>query len=119
MKPTLPKQTYKWPARIGAVLLAICLFPDGRPLPPAQAQEIEADEDHETARKALEGKEILPLGRVLAIVEQQIRGDVIEIELERDGPTWIYDIEIIDETGRVRELDLDARTGAILKDEPQ
>lgn len=106
-----------WLSRIGALALAIGLVPTGRPVPPAVAQEVEADEDHETARKALEQKEILPLGQVLAIVEEKIQGDVIEIELERDGPVWIYDIEIIDETGRVRELDLDAKTGEILRDE--
>lgn len=93
------------------------------PLPAVQAEEedpsttIEADDDHETARKALEQHEILPLGRVLALIEEQYPGDVIEIELERKGGIWIYDLELIDAEGRVRELDIDARTGAVLKDE--
>lgn len=78
---------------------------------------IDADEDQETARKALEQNEILPLGKVLALIQQQFQGDVIEIELEMDSKNglWIYDLELIDSDGRVREFDVDARTGEVLK----
>jgi uncharacterized membrane protein YkoI len=78
---------------------------------------IDADDDHETARKALEQHEILPLGKVLALIQQQFQGDVIEVELEMDSRNgiWIYDLELIDGDGRVREFDVDARTGEVLK----
>jgi uncharacterized membrane protein YkoI len=110
------KQTH---LRILAAALLLCL---ALPQPGPRAEEsipadVDADDDHETARKALEQHEILPLGRVLALIEEQYPGDVIEIELERENGIWIYELELIDEDGRVRELDIDARTGAVLKDE--
>ncbi|WP_374370723.1 PepSY domain-containing protein [Dongia sp.] len=105
------------PFMIFAALLSLGL---ALPLPAVRAEDppstIEADDDHETARKALEQHEILPLGRVLALIEEKYPGDVIEIELERQGALWIYDLELIDAEGRVRELDIDARTGEVLKD---
>ncbi|MBL8708046.1 MAG: PepSY domain-containing protein [Rhodospirillaceae bacterium] len=85
-------------------------------LPPASPVLAEdADEDHETARKALENKEILPLGQVLALIEGQYQGDVIEIELERKKGIWVYELDLIDAGGRVREIYVDARNGEVLK----
>lgn len=77
------------------------------------AAEDEA-EDQEVARKALENKEILPLSAVLAKVEGKLTGDVVEIELERKKGQWIYEIEVIGEDGRVRDIDVDAKTGDVV-----
>lgn len=102
-----------------AMLLA--LFGPALPRPAALAEDathpgdIEADDDHETARKALEQQEVLPLGEVLAMIAEEQPGDVIEIELERKSGVWIYELELIDGDGRVRELDINARTGEIMK----
>lgn len=74
-----------------------------------------AEDDQETARKALENKEILPLGEVLARIQAAYTGDVVEIELERKDGKWIYEIEIIDTDGHVREIDVDGKTGDVLK----
>lgn len=73
-----------------------------------------AEDDQETARKALENKEILPLGEVLARIQAAYTGDVVEIELERKLGKWVYEIEIIDTDGRVREIDVDGRTAEVL-----
>lgn len=109
--------------RLNPFILALlfALLGPALPRPEAVAEEAlippdtEADEDHETARKALEQHEVLPLGEVLAKIEKEQPGDVIEIELERKGGIWIYELELIDADGRVRELDIDARSGEILK----
>ncbi len=101
--------------------LLLVLFGLASPRPAALAQETvippdtEADDDHETARKALEQHEVLPLGQVLAMIEKEQPGDVIEIELERKNGVWVYELELIDTDGRVREFDIDARSGEILK----
>lgn len=71
-------------------------------------------EDQETARKALENKEILPLGEVLARIQAAYTGDVVEIELERKKGKWVYEIEIIDTDGHVREIDVDGKTAEVL-----
>ena len=72
--------------------------------------------DHEAARQALLRKEVLPLTRILAIAAQRAPGEVIEVELERaDNGRLKYDLKILAKNGRVRELELDAKTGATLK----
>lgn len=72
--------------------------------------------DHEAARQALLRKEVLPLTRILAIAAQRAPGEVIEVELEQsDSGRLKYDLKILAKNGRVRELELDAKTGATLK----
>ncbi len=82
--------------------------------PPAEDEA----QDQEIARKALENKEILPLSAVLAKVEGKVPGDIVEIELERKKGQWIYEIEVIGEDGRVSDVDVDARTGAVINVAP-
>ena len=41
--------------------------------------------------------------------------DVIEVELERKNAALIYEIKVLTQTGRVREVKIDARTGSVLK----
>ncbi len=72
--------------------------------------------DHEAARQALLRHEVLPLTRILAIAAQRAPGEVIEVELEQaDSGRLKYDLKILGKNGRVRELELDAKTGATLK----
>ncbi len=81
----------------------------------AQSAPVEDEaEDQEVARKALENKEILPLSAVLAKVEGKVTGDIVEIELERKEGQWVYEIEVIGEDGRVRDIDVDAKTGEVI-----
>jgi uncharacterized membrane protein YkoI len=75
------------------------------------------EDDQETARKAFENKEILPLGDVLARIQAAYTGDVVEIELERKSGKWVYEIELIDGDGHVREINVDGKTGEILTSE--
>lgn len=73
-------------------------------------------QSHEAARQALLRKEVLPLTRILAIAAQRAPGEVIEVELEEAGPGRLkYDLKILARNGRIRELELDAKTGATLK----
>jgi len=73
-------------------------------------------QSHEAARQALLRKEVLPLTRILAIAAERAPGEVIEVELEQgDNGRLKYDLKILAKTGRVRELELDAKTGATLK----
>jgi uncharacterized membrane protein YkoI len=73
------------------------------------------DEDHIAAREALRRGEILPLNHILQIALRRVPGDVIEVELERDDEGWEYEVKVLTSTGRVREVTLNARNGAILK----
>jgi len=72
--------------------------------------------DHEAARQALLRHEVLPLTRILTIAAERAPGEIIEVELEQaDNGRLKYDLKILTKTGRVRELELDAKTGATLK----
>ncbi|MBK8160477.1 MAG: PepSY domain-containing protein [Rhodospirillaceae bacterium] len=110
----------KNPARLLALALCLSMVPAFLPAQPVLAQSAsptpvpEEEDDQETARKALENKEILPLSTVLARIEGEFTGDVVEIELERKRGAWVYEIEIIDADGRVRDIDVDARTGDVI-----
>ncbi|WP_088624795.1 PepSY domain-containing protein [Oceanicola sp. 22II-s10i] len=77
------------------------------------------DNDHDRARRALQAGEILPLSEILERAETARPGRVIEVELDRDDGRWIYELEMVTDTGRLYEMELDAATGAILKIEAE
>lgn len=71
--------------------------------------------DHDYAREALRRGEILPLTRILPIVQQRVPGNVIEIELDDhdEGRRIEYEIKVLTPAGRVIEVKINARTGQI------
>jgi uncharacterized membrane protein YkoI len=77
-----------------------------------------ADEpDHERARRAVAAGEALPLHTVLAAVEREFSGQVVEVELEREDGNWVYEIEVLTPAANVIELTYDARSGKLLETE--
>lgn len=72
--------------------------------------------DHEAARAALARGEILPLTRILTLVAKQARGDILEIELQREQARFIYEVRVLTPAGKVVEVKFDARTGARIED---
>lgn len=71
--------------------------------------------DHERALQAVQSGQVLPLAKVLALVEREHPGQVLEVELESEGPSWLYEIKLLQPDGRLSKLKVDARTGEILK----
>ena len=71
--------------------------------------------EHEEMRAALQRGEVLPLARILEIAQQQVPGDVIEVELESKRGALIYEIKVLTDTGRVREIKVDAKQGTVLE----
>ena len=70
--------------------------------------------DYETARQAVDRGDMLPLEQILARIEARHPGRIVEVELEDDDGLWLYEIEVLTPEGRLIEIELDARTGAIL-----
>jgi uncharacterized membrane protein YkoI len=70
--------------------------------------------EQDAVREALTKGEILPLTRILAIAAEKVPGDVLKVEIEREDGTLIYEVEVLTSAGRVRELKINAKTGAIL-----
>ena len=86
----------------------------------ADAKDPESKRDEKALKKqaqeeailAMRRGEILPLVRILEIANRLVAGDVIEVEY-KGGPK--YEIKILTASGRVREVKLNARTGALLE----
>ena len=76
-----------------------------------------AEEDHETARRAVERGELLPLSQILAAAEKRYPGRVVEVDLDREDGRYFYEIEVLLQDGRVIELTYDGRTGELLETE--
>lgn len=66
------------------------------------------------AREALRKGKVMPLTAILEIVAKRQPGTVIAVDLETKHGRLIYEIDVITEDGRRRELRLDARGGEIL-----
>lgn len=72
------------------------------------------DGDHDEALRAVQTREALPLARIMEIATREVPGDIIEVELEHDDGQLIYEVEVLTSTGLVRQVEIDARTGAVL-----
>ena len=72
------------------------------------------DDDHDFAKRALEQGRALPLADIIAKVSRQVPGKVIEVELEDEDGSLVYDL-ILSPQGRLQEIEVNAATGKILK----
>ncbi len=75
--------------------------------------------DHDDARALREQGAIVPLEEILRAATAQHPGRVVEVELERKGEAYVYEIELLDAAGEVWELKYDAGTGALLEEEAE
>ena len=78
-----------------------------------------ADEDHERARELVKSGEIIALEQLLKKMADSGYGKfrLLEVELEREHGRLVYELELVDEKGLVRELLFDAKTGQALGEE--
>jgi uncharacterized membrane protein YkoI len=95
-----------------AVLLALGAAPS------VDASADDDAQEHEEARQALEQGLVRPLEEVIAEARKHVEGDLIGIELERENGRYIYELEFIQPTGQIVELQIDAKSMAIVEDDP-
>ena len=62
----------------------------------------------------MESGQVLPLKTVLDQLERQRPGKVLEVELERKGNGWVYEIKQLEAGGQLVRIKLDARTAQII-----
>lgn len=74
-------------------------------------------DDQDRALQLREAGKILSLGEILSMNSAWIDGHILEVELERERDILIYELEILDDKGRVWELKVDAKSGRIIKRE--
>lgn len=76
------------------------------------------DVGHDEARALRQAGTILPLEQITAQALKRHGGArLLEVELEEDDGRLVYEVELLGADGVVRELELDARSGQLLKDE--
>ena len=76
-----------------------------------------ADDDHrqrDDIDAAVRKGEILQLSEILKRVKPQIDGKILEIEFENNKNNPIYEIYVLDRSGRRLEYEIDARTARII-----
>jgi uncharacterized membrane protein YkoI len=66
-------------------------------------------------RQLRESGKILPMEDILARSRAAQPGQVVEVELDRERGSYIYEVKIIDDADKVHKLDIDAASGEILR----
>lgn len=100
---------YLWTMRVLLVLMALTGVA-GLPVDmPVQAQS-----NQKSARDAADGGEIKPLSEVLHTVKAKVPGQVLDVQLDKSGTPWTYQIRVRSEKGNVILVEVDANSGRIL-----
>lgn len=100
-----------------AVLLGLALLPARSGFARSDDREDDDQPDHERARRAVEEGQARPLSEILDRVRDQLGGEVVGVELDREKGRYVYEIRVITPAGRLREVQVDAMTAEVLKSE--
>jgi uncharacterized membrane protein YkoI len=106
------------------------LDPGGQVNQPSERQAHEAHEareaedgsealersDHDRVRRLKQQGAILSLQELLESARRYHEGRVLETEVEHRDGRYVYEIEVLDEHGRVWEMKLDAASGELLEE---
>ena len=68
-------------------------------------------------RELVKSGEILPLETILAQFPKKDYGKLLDLEVEREHGTIVYEFEFLREDGLINEIEVDARNGNILNQE--
>lgn len=80
-----------------------------------QGTAVQADSDHDDARRLRDSGDILSLELILEKLRESHPGKILEVELETESGHLVYEIEMLSDDGIVRELIIDAKTGELLR----
>jgi uncharacterized membrane protein YkoI len=78
-----------------------------------------ADDDHDTAYHLRQDAAILPLETIMETAGLGPDARILEVEAEFEHGRRIYEIAYVTAGGRVMEVEIDARTGEVLKREEE
>lgn len=73
--------------------------------------------DQDEVLELIKQGELLPLETLLQRHRERLQGRLIDLELEHEEGRWIYELELIDAQGVVREYKIDARSAEWLGQE--
>jgi uncharacterized membrane protein YkoI len=75
------------------------------------------NDEHDSARRAVELGEALPLADILAKVRRDLGGEIVSISFEREHDLWVYEFKVLEPSGRLVEVYVDAASGRVLERE--
>lgn len=78
----------------------------------------ESQREHDAVRFVERHDDILSLDQILRKADEQHAGRVLESELKQKNGRYVYEVEVVDDQGRVWEMKFDARSGEVLKEKP-
>jgi uncharacterized membrane protein YkoI len=82
----------------------------------APAMADDKKRDQELARKALLEGRIRPLAEITERVKPRLPGEILGVEIEvEDNGRFIYEFDVIEPGGKLKEVEVDAATAEILK----
>ena len=84
-------------------------------LQPATAHASDDRARASEVRQLRESGKILPMEDILARGRAAQPGQVVEVELDRERGSYVYEGKIIDDADRVHKLEIDAASGEILR----
>lgn len=81
----------------------------------AMVSNVHADDDQQRIRQLQRSGDILSLEQIFDRARAIKRGRIVDAELDEDDGRYRYEIELLDASGRVWEMEFDARTGSLLE----
>lgn len=70
-----------------------------------------ADNDNDRAKILLERGQIVSLEMLLVNIRQHGDWQILELELDERDDRLVYEVELLDQQGKVHKLNYDAKTG--------
>jgi uncharacterized membrane protein YkoI len=80
-----------------------------------QIASADPSHDHDEALEAVNRAEIRKLADILVAVKDKLPGEIVGMEIERKHGAWYYEFRIVDDTGRIFEVYVDAKTAEIAR----
>ena len=74
------------------------------------------EHDHDRVRDAVRAGEVMPLDALRERLRRDHAGELLELELEREHGRWIYEVKLLQPGGRIVKLEVDARSGEVLRE---
>ncbi|MFO1286686.1 MAG: PepSY domain-containing protein [Rubrivivax sp.] len=67
-------------------------------------------------RDAVRAGEVMPLDALRERLRRDHAGELLELELEREDGRWIYEVKLLQPDGRIVKLEVDARSGEVIRE---
>jgi uncharacterized membrane protein YkoI len=99
------------------IMMALAMVPAGvalvTGLPPAANARDWDDPRPDEVRRAVESGEIRSLADILKGLRGKLPGEIARVEIEHRGRSWHYEFRVVDNKGRLFDVQIDARSGEI------